>query len=529
MNAKLTQPQRFTAVLGSATATGSPGPPGPQGPPGPTGPTGPTGPQGVPGPAGPTGPQGNPGPPGASGSGSPAGSTGQIQFNSAGAFSASPNLTWDGAHGNLGVGTSTPVYNIDVVDVGVQSSRFQTLNPTGYSAIKLADSSVAAQIWFNSAGVNPANELALYNGDTTGPISLYTSSGQVTILANGNVGFGKYNPAYAVDIIGDCNLSAGHVYRVNGVPISTGGSGSQTPWTSDIDGGNFNLTNVNIAFATLLFSNKGNFPCVRLDSATVKFQDSNAHFNWSIDNSATDLRFVKNNGAQMLLTLSYANQYVGINQSIPAYPLDIVGDCNITGVYRVNGVPIAGGSGMTDPTTTLGDLIVRGSSAPNRLPVGTNGQVLTADSAQTLGVKWATPTGGSGGSQTPWLSDIQGGGYQLLNVNNIFATGIVVIGLGYSGGTAGDLSVGRLSNPTQGVIFFGNNPSRYIYYDSFQFQISGGMTVNGDGVVGGNFWTTGQPKMTGLQTYASNAAALAAGLVAGALYTDGAGAVKVVF
>ena len=39
--------------------------------------------------------------------------------------------------------------------------------------------------------------------------------------------------------------------------------------------------------------------------------------------------------------------------------------------------------------TTKGDLIVRDSSAPARLGVGTNGHILTADSAETLGVKWA--------------------------------------------------------------------------------------------------------------------------------------------
>lgn len=56
-----------------------------------------------------------------------------------------------------------------------------------------------------------------------------------------------------------------------------------------------------------------------------------------------------------------------------------------------------GGGGMTDPLTTKGDLIVRGTST-TRLAVGTNGQVLTADSSAANGVKWAIPSGGGSSS-----------------------------------------------------------------------------------------------------------------------------------
>lgn len=45
------------------------------------------------------------------------------------------------------------------------------------------------------------------------------------------------------------------------------------------------------------------------------------------------------------------------------------------------------------PLTTKGD-IFGFSTVDARLPVGTNDQVLTADSAETLGVKWATAAGG---------------------------------------------------------------------------------------------------------------------------------------
>ena len=49
--------------------------------------------------------------------------------------------------------------------------------------------------------------------------------------------------------------------------------------------------------------------------------------------------------------------------------------------------------GAGSPLTTKGDIF--GFSTVNaRIPVGTNGQVLTADSAEALGVKWADATGG---------------------------------------------------------------------------------------------------------------------------------------
>jgi len=53
-------------------------------------------------------------------------------------------------------------------------------------------------------------------------------------------------------------------------------------------------------------------------------------------------------------------------------------------------------SGGSSPLTTKGDLYTY-STTDARLGVGTNGQVLTADSAQATGLKWATPSAGGGG------------------------------------------------------------------------------------------------------------------------------------
>jgi hypothetical protein len=50
---------------------------------------------------------------------------------------------------------------------------------------------------------------------------------------------------------------------------------------------------------------------------------------------------------------------------------------------------------FVDPTTTKGDVIVHGTST-TRLPIGSNGQVLTADSTQANGLKWGAPATGGG-------------------------------------------------------------------------------------------------------------------------------------
>jgi len=57
-----------------------------------------------------------------------------------------------------------------------------------------------------------------------------------------------------------------------------------------------------------------------------------------------------------------------------------------------------GATGSTGPEggattlTTKGDILARGTSEPVRLPVGTDGKVLTANSSTTTGLEWVSPT-----------------------------------------------------------------------------------------------------------------------------------------
>ena len=58
--------------------------------------------------------------------------------------------------------------------------------------------------------------------------------------------------------------------------------------------------------------------------------------------------------------------------------------------FRV-GVETADAAIPSSALTTKGDTLARTSSAVTRVAVGTNGQVLTADSSATPGVSWQTP------------------------------------------------------------------------------------------------------------------------------------------
>ena len=65
------------------------------------------------------------------------------------------------------------------------------------------------------------------------------------------------------------------------------------------------------------------------------------------------------------------------------------------GLYTFENRGLSRGGGL--PLTTKGDIVVFNGNEAIRLAIGNNGQVLTVDSNEAAGLKWANPTGGAGG------------------------------------------------------------------------------------------------------------------------------------
>ena len=93
-------------------------------------------------------------------------------------------------------------------------------------------------------------------------------------------------------------------------------------------------------------------------------------------------------------------------------------DTNATEYYTGSAWVALGGS--SSPLTTKGDLYTY-STTNARLGVGTNGQVLTADSAEATGLKWAAAAGGGNAS------------YSLINTGGTSLSGATTTVSGISG------------------------------------------------------------------------------------------------
>lgn len=279
------------------------GPEGPQGPPGATGPAGPAGPTGA------TGAQGTQGPPGTAGAQGPAGPTGDTgaQGIQGPAGPAGP----EGPQGPQG-------------DTGLTGAQGPAGNDGAPGATGPAGAT-GAQGPAGPTGQTGAQGIQGVEGPA-GPAGPTGSTGAT----------GPQGPAGA-----DADLS--NIVAGTGMAVTAGpGAGQitiaaqvgsiQTPWLSNEDAASHNLINL-----------------AQLSAPGTSSLQVNANAILGVSPATSGNIFQLTSGVTPPPLTVTAVGRIGVAVTAPAYAVDVSGDVNVTGAFRVNGVALATGGQPQTP------------------------------------------------------------------------------------------------------------------------------------------------------------------------------------
>jgi hypothetical protein len=239
----------------------------------------------------------------------------------------------------------------------------------------------------NAGGSGGTLDMSASGAESGGSITTAAGGGSINTAGTGSIQLGVTGTRTTVAgaASSDWTLTLPTGAGSNGQALTTNGSGT-TSWTTV--SGTGTVTSVAIS------GTDG----IEVDSGSPITSAGTIQLGVNAATMKTTLDLAGSNSGDV--TLAGTPDYITISgQTITRNAIDLASD--ITGT-----LPIAnGGTGQTTavaafdalaPTTTKGDLIVHNGSDNVRVPVGgTNGHVLTVDSAEATGVKWAA--GGGGG------------------------------------------------------------------------------------------------------------------------------------
>jgi hypothetical protein len=306
-------------------------------------------------------------------------------------FLASPN-------GSTGAATYRAIASEDLPSGVVTAGTYKSVTVDTYGRVVAGSSpTTLAGQGITDAVVNGGQAGAVAMGPSdANALTLNTGgSPRMTIAAGGNVGIGGTSPGAKLDIgaagsvLGTMRLegnTSGYVQiqpaaaagswtmtlpataGTSGYVLSTDGSGV-TSWVAQSAGGAGTVTSVTSANADIGIATTTTTPVLTLNSGT---------------------------GASQIVKLDSSAKLPAVDGSA----LTSLDPTHLSAAVAIN----KGGTGQStktagfdalSPLTTKGDLISTDGTNNVRLPAGTNGYVLQADSTQSSGLKWAAAAAGT--------------------------------------------------------------------------------------------------------------------------------------
>jgi hypothetical protein len=406
----------------------------------------------------------------------------------------------------VGIGTSSPSNKLEVAGNGFFSGNLTGANITATGTLTVSGAATLASS-LNVSGTT------YVNGDITGNGNLnllnnYGGGGDVYFSNTGSevdyIGEGVANPGAALTSYSPSSNMSAHIDTNPSYYSMEVRQGLNSSLLSSIYGDNTG--------AFYVYSNNGtksaNVIAVNSDGTTEFGDTSGIGLNFDGDGNGS---FGANLSVGGILTTSEffsadisdpdSGSHVGINNSSPGYTLDVGGDVNTSGCYRVSGTCIALSNisgllnlnsqatgtlgvahGGTGATTLSGILVGNGTSALNSLTLPSflslTGSTL---SLNTLGVA----NGGTGTSTAPGLNQLLigngSGGYSY-----IATTSLGIPNYFSNSGATTTLTIGTNLAATNGV--FGNISATSTATSTFTggisancFSINGGACLSASG------------------------------------------------
>lgn len=317
------------------------------------------------------------------------------------------------AKGGTGQTTASGAINALVPSQGGNSGKFLTTNGSVVSWATVTGGGSVTSV--NATGANGINV-------SGGPI---TGSGSLTIGIDDNgISLSKLPQLTDQTILGNTSGGAANVSLLNAIDVRTMLSINNventalTTWvgsTSIITIGTIGTGTWN---ATAIGATKGGTGLTSYTTGDIIYASATNTLNKLAGNTSVTQKFLAQTGD-------------GVNSSAPAWVTLSASDIPSLAASKITSGTLAVAQGGTNTASyTKGDILVAQSATLlTKVAVGSNGQVLTADSGEATGVKWAA----AAGSGTVTSVAVSGTGGISVSGSPITSSGTITLGLTTNG------------------------------------------------------------------------------------------------